>query len=226
MKGFLSRRPSPAMIVAILALVVAMAGTGYAALKLPKNSVGTKQLKASSVTTAKLKKNAVTSAKIKKKTITGADVNLNKLGTVPSANIANTANALAPPEAVHLVGTAGQPPFLNGSNFGPAAPGLNSQPVGYYKDHEGVVHLQGLAKVGAAGPGIIFSLPPGYRPATSTILFFTAFCSGAACSDEQSGPILIGGSGAIAEGINLEGAVVGSAETAVSLDGITFRAAS
>jgi hypothetical protein len=39
---FRLRRPSPALVVSIIALVVATTGTGYAALSLPKNSVGTK----------------------------------------------------------------------------------------------------------------------------------------------------------------------------------------
>lgn len=48
-------RPSPAMIVALLALVVAMGGVGYAAFKLPKNSVGSKQIKANAVNSGKVK---------------------------------------------------------------------------------------------------------------------------------------------------------------------------
>ena len=43
------------MAVAVVALFVAMGGVGYAALKLPKNSVGSKQLKANAVTSAKVK---------------------------------------------------------------------------------------------------------------------------------------------------------------------------
>jgi hypothetical protein len=38
-------RPSPAMVVACLALALALGGTGYAALKLPRNSVTTVQVK-------------------------------------------------------------------------------------------------------------------------------------------------------------------------------------
>ena len=49
------RRPSPALVVACLALAVALGGTGYAAVKLPANSVGTKQLKAGAVVGAKVK---------------------------------------------------------------------------------------------------------------------------------------------------------------------------
>ncbi|MDX6409042.1 MAG: hypothetical protein QOE13_2113 [Gaiellaceae bacterium] len=38
-------RPSPAMVIACLALLLALGGTGYAAIKLPKNSVTTVQVK-------------------------------------------------------------------------------------------------------------------------------------------------------------------------------------
>lgn len=47
------RRPSPAMVVALCALLVALSGTSYAALKLPKNSVGPKQLKKNAVSSSK-----------------------------------------------------------------------------------------------------------------------------------------------------------------------------
>ena len=43
------QRPSPALVVALLALIVALGGTGYAATQLPKNSVGSKQVKNSSL---------------------------------------------------------------------------------------------------------------------------------------------------------------------------------
>jgi hypothetical protein len=48
------RRPSPAMVVALIALFVALGGGAYAAIKLPTNSVGTKQLKKGAVTPPKL----------------------------------------------------------------------------------------------------------------------------------------------------------------------------
>jgi hypothetical protein len=49
------RTPSAALIVASIALFVALGGTSYAVTQLPKNSVGTKQLKANAVTGAKVK---------------------------------------------------------------------------------------------------------------------------------------------------------------------------
>jgi hypothetical protein len=48
------RRPTPAMVVAIIALFVALGGTGYAAFKLPPHSVGKEELKRNAVTTAKI----------------------------------------------------------------------------------------------------------------------------------------------------------------------------
>jgi hypothetical protein len=48
------RRPTPAMAVAMVALFVALGGTGYAALQLPPHSVGKKELKRNAVTTTKI----------------------------------------------------------------------------------------------------------------------------------------------------------------------------
>lgn len=49
------RTPSPAMVVACVALVVALGGTGYAAIKLPHDSVGPAQLRANAVSGAKVR---------------------------------------------------------------------------------------------------------------------------------------------------------------------------
>jgi hypothetical protein len=68
------RKPSPAMIVACLALLVALSGTGMAAAtQLGRNSVGTLQLKDSAVTNAKLRNNAVNSAKVAARSLLRSD---------------------------------------------------------------------------------------------------------------------------------------------------------
>ena len=59
MRRFRFGRPTPAMVVAVIALFVALGGTGYAALKLPPHSVGKKQLKRNAVTTAKVDNNTL-----------------------------------------------------------------------------------------------------------------------------------------------------------------------
>jgi hypothetical protein len=45
MRLFRKLRPSPAMVVACLALLIALGGTSYAAIRLPRNSVTTVQVK-------------------------------------------------------------------------------------------------------------------------------------------------------------------------------------
>jgi hypothetical protein len=68
------RRPSPAMVVACLALLVALSGTGIAAAtQVARNSVGTRQLKDSAVSTAKIRNNAVNSAKVAARSLLRSD---------------------------------------------------------------------------------------------------------------------------------------------------------
>jgi hypothetical protein len=71
-----------ANVVSTLCLFLLVGGaTAFAAVKLAKNSVGTKQLK----------KNSVTSAKIKNGAVTGAKIKLSSVGKVPSAARADSA---------------------------------------------------------------------------------------------------------------------------------------
>ena len=202
-------------VVGTLALFLVLTGaTAFAAAQLGKNTVGSKQLKKNSVTAAKIKKNAITTAKIKGDAVTGAKVKESTLGTVPSANLANS---LVPPEAVHFVGAPGEPPFENGAhNFGSTGP-FSLSNVGFWKDHDGVVHLQGVAETGKSTPAFVFTLPPGFRPA-----------SGKAIVTEQvkEAPAFIFGSNINVEGFDLAGKILGGTEQAVVLDGITFRAES
>ena len=63
MKHF--HRPSPAMVIACIALLVALGGTSIAAVQmLPKNSVGTKQMKNAAVTGAKVKARTLNASKL------------------------------------------------------------------------------------------------------------------------------------------------------------------
>jgi hypothetical protein len=74
------RVPSPATIIALIALFVALGGTAYAAMNLPANSVGAEQIKSGAVTGTKLSDNAVTSAKVKNGTLLARDF---KVGQLP-----------------------------------------------------------------------------------------------------------------------------------------------
>jgi hypothetical protein len=64
------------MMVAFLALLVALGGTSYAAITLPANSVGTKQLK----------KNAVTGKKVKNRSLKAIDFATGQLPAGPKGD--------------------------------------------------------------------------------------------------------------------------------------------
>ncbi|MEX2646710.1 MAG: hypothetical protein WD249_10645 [Gaiellaceae bacterium] len=79
--------PSPAMVVACIALAVALSGASYAAVKLPRNSVGTQHLKNGAVSTAKLKNGAVTAAKLRANAVGAAKLAANSVdGSKLAAN--------------------------------------------------------------------------------------------------------------------------------------------
>ncbi len=74
MRKLWSRRPSPAMVVACVALLVALGGTSVAAVsQLARNSVGPAQLQFAAVTSPKIRTNAVNSSKVANRSLLRAD---------------------------------------------------------------------------------------------------------------------------------------------------------
>jgi hypothetical protein len=229
-----NRRPSPALIVALIALVAALAGTATA---LPgKNQVDKNDLKKGAVTKKALKKGAVTKKAIKKDAVTTKAI---KAGAV-------TNDKLAPQEPVHLVGAPGEPAFGNGgendciwSNITALLPPGTPSPfsdAGFFKDSSGVVHLSGAA-VAQDGPGgdgacddpqdaIAYALPAGYRP--PKLVTQSTIVAGSGTPEQQ---MLIGANEAITFGpTTFAAGQVGpnpvdiSDGLNMSFDGITFRA--
>ena len=105
-------------------------------------------------------------------------------------------------EPRHYVGTTGQPTFQNswvnyGSPYSLAA---------FYKDNQGIVHLEGMIKSGTMNT-IIFTLPTSYAP-TQDLHFVVD-------SNNNFGAVDVNISG----GVN---ATVGN-KAWIVLDGITFR---
>jgi hypothetical protein len=97
-------------------------------------------------------------------------------------------------------------PFANGwRNYNK---GYN--PAGYFKDSMGIVHLRGLVKLGTISKHI-FTLPAGYRPARRELHV-------ACTSPNHSGRVDIRTNGQVVP--------VAGSNNWISLDGITFRAAS
>lgn len=222
MKRLLRFRPSPAMVVACIALSVALGGTSVAAIQaLPRNSVGTKQLK----------NNAVTSPKVKNNSITGADVNEGTFGTVPLATNATTAtnatNATSATnasnadkldnidstgfvrpgsaEAWHEIGAPGEPAFQGGwSNEDPTG----ETTAAFYKDPLDVVHLKGII---TGGTSTVFTLPAGYRSSKAgCIVTWRSSAIAYICFFPDGNISQLGGSGT----------------GAMLLDGLTFRVGS
>jgi hypothetical protein len=125
-------RPSPSMAVAMIALVVALGGTGYAAVTLPKNSVGAKQLK----------RNAVTGAKVKDQSLFANDFASGQLPRGPKGDSGPT-------------GPQGAPGATGGTGAqGP--PGLSQVIV---RRH---LELIGISNAAGSGNNLItMQLPPG-----------------------------------------------------------------
>jgi collagen triple helix repeat protein len=91
------RRPSPALVISLIARFVALGGTSYAAFKIPKNSVGSPQVINSSLQTTDLSKKARTALK----------GNRGARGAVGPAGAAGAAGAAGPVGATGPQGAAG-----------------------------------------------------------------------------------------------------------------------
>jgi hypothetical protein len=138
------RIPSPAMIVACVALFIAMGGTSYAAATLAANSVGTKQIKKDAVTSAKIKNSAVTGAKVKDATLTGAKVmdatltgvdiadgavDAAKVGTIPGARVEGKAAVSIPSSGSSTVLSYDTIDFNVGGVYDSAKPTKMTAPI-------------------------------------------------------------------------------------------------
>src|SRR5829696_8101780 len=174
MRTIVQHRPSPSMVVALIALFVALGGVSYAAITLPANSVGARQLKKDAVTNAKIKAKAVTGAKVAANTLTGANIVESSLDTVPTAaNATNATNANNAANAAHAA-TADALPALTFTNltlkngwvgdcFGGAVPQIA-------KSSEGIVYLRGEMCRTSGSSDNPFAVPAGFTPGHSVWL--------------------------------------------------------
>ena len=81
--------PSPAMAISLLALFVALGGTGYAAVK-----INGKNIKAKTIAGTKLKNKTITGAKLKSNGVSGRQVHEQ---TVRGAHFSDSPQALKSP---------------------------------------------------------------------------------------------------------------------------------
>lgn len=124
MARFRPRRPSPALVVAGIALLLSLGGSAYAAVTLPAGSVGTRQLRNSAVTSEKLADGAVTANKVKPYSLLSQDFAPGQLPAGPQG-------ARGPAGAIGAQGPAGAtgPQGPAGPN-GPQGPAGKSGPQG------------------------------------------------------------------------------------------------
>jgi hypothetical protein len=74
MQGNLRSKLSFANVTSALALFVALGGTSYAAITLPRNSVGSQQIRSGAVGTSELRKSAVRSADVRDRSLRLRDI--------------------------------------------------------------------------------------------------------------------------------------------------------
>ena len=142
-------RRSHATVVAYLALFIALGGVSYAAVTLPANSVGTKQIKKSAVKNSDLGNRAVTTAKVKDGSLLSVDFK-------PGQLVAGAPGSIGPRGPQGLKGDAG----TNGA----AGPFVDTLPSG--KSLKGAYMMRGTAAVisASAGADISFSIPLAAAP--------------------------------------------------------------
>jgi hypothetical protein len=165
-------RPSPALVISLIALFVSISGIGYAAA-----TIGTNDIKNGAVTASKLHKKAVTTKKIDDGAVNGKKVENHSL----------TGADLEAPEPYHEIGAAGEPQFVNGAhNFGQ---GFST--AAFFIDHEGIVHLKGT--ITATRDTVIFTLPPQYRPNQELFISTLATVSAGRIFIHPNGDVEVGG---------------------------------
>jgi len=135
MKGLKNRRPSPAMVVSVVALIVALAGTAYAAQRINGGAI---------------KKQTIGGGKLKRKTLTGFQINTNKLGVVPAAKrAAHTYWAV-----VNNPAGAGNAALARASDAGIAAvEGGGAVTVTFPQNVSGCANVAGRDNAGTSVPG-------------------------------------------------------------------------
>ncbi|HYU59643.1 MAG TPA: hypothetical protein VEK39_02685 [Solirubrobacterales bacterium] len=107
MNRIVGKRPSPAMVIAILALFVALAGVGVAAVKLKKNSVLSKHIKNGEVKSVDVEDNGMT----------GTDIDESTLGLVPNAQSAETATSAQTAASAQTASSAASAEQVDGASF-------------------------------------------------------------------------------------------------------------
>jgi hypothetical protein len=142
---FVSRRPSPALIVSLVALFIALGGTSYAAITLaPRNSVGSAQVINGSLQTLDLSKKAKTALK-GARGARGPAGETGSIGAAGPAGAAGVAGAAGPAGATGPAGPTGAT-----GPVGPATGAAGGALAGNYPNPT-LAPIEAWHEVGATG---------------------------------------------------------------------------
>ncbi len=221
-------RPSPALVIACVALFVSLGGVSYGfatgaidGRAIKNGSVTNADIRNGTVKTRDLRNNEVRGADLRNSTVTGRDVALDtlggndikesKLGKVPSADRADSAGLAAFAGSANALGGVPAdgyvrkeaPAFTSLALTGGAATVPGEAVPGFDVDPSGYVHLQGTF-LGAAGTA--FTLPAGARPASRSRFVVRRQTGFAVLTIDSNGAATVAGAGG----------------DDVSLDGVSF----
>ena len=105
------RRGRYANVTATTALVVALAGTSYAAVTLPANSVGSRQIKSRAVSNSDIRGNAVTSGNVRNGSLRARDFAAGQLPAGPRGQKGDKGD-IGPSDAFQVARNAISPPVI------------------------------------------------------------------------------------------------------------------
>src|SRR3954447_17861062 len=148
-----------ANVVSSIALFVALGGTSYA-LTLPRNSVGSEQIRAKAVGGSEIRKSAVSSSDVRNRSLGLQDLSLRARSSLRGVTGKTGPQGLPGPSGVTYraaVSTAGRAVGGNATSFEPR--GLNEFLVGFDRNIDDCVSTATLAVVEGGSP----STPPAGR---------------------------------------------------------------
>jgi hypothetical protein len=225
-----NRRPSPALVLSIAALVAALGGTAAA---LPgKNSVDRNDLRKGAVASKSIRADAVTAKHIADGQIGGAEIADGQIGSQDVADgQIGAADLTDPPASTPITtlanGGEGDCLWRNITDLDPEDGGLAPlNRASYYIDAFGIVHLAGYLKA-VAGPDGDEECNPGSDPSDRVILTLPAGARPANAEIQGGGIVLIAPDETVRGGaftaVSPGEVVTVASGTEISLDGITFR---
>jgi hypothetical protein len=186
-----------ANVIATLALFLALGGGAYAALKLPKNSVGSKQIKANAVNSSKVKDGSLLAGDFKTGQIPAGPRGLQGLPGSPGSkgdtgDVARWTSSIVPNEEITTTDTTSSAvPFADGTVPGPSV--TVTVPTSGLVEVYARVHIKNDDAHGEGQVGLRIDGAPAEGCGANGLLILTLanedldFATGGGCGTQGSG---------------------------------------